>query len=83
MEKFCTKSQLVFAKSHTGRFARPDHQTVAEAAHTYAAAQAPPPHSSNTWPSRNLPTRTDGKNGKFISQTQPQSEGIYLFYQQK
>jgi len=60
-KSFAQKVNWGFAKSHTGRFAKPDHQTVAEAAHTYAAAQAPPPHSSNTWPSRNLPTRTDGK----------------------
>jgi len=60
-KSFAQKVNWGFAKSHTARFAKPDHQTVAEAAHTYAAAQAPPPHSSNTWPSRNLPTRTDGK----------------------
>jgi len=46
-----------YQQSHiTERFAKLDPQTVAEAARTCAVAQAPLPHSSNTWLSRNLPT---------------------------
>ncbi len=64
-------------QSHiTERFAKLDPQTVAEAAHTCAVAQAPLPHSSNTWPSRNLPTHKqtwqNGPQKKSYSQPPPQ-----------
>ncbi len=83
MEKFCTTSQLMFCEVTYWEICETGSSdscwscsylrcsTSATSAFIKHLAFTKSAHSHRR------------KNGKFISQTQPQSEGIYLFYQQK